>query len=242
MGDFLELRENALAFILTGAITAGVLQVTQLDVAYGLLYEVWFKSLKQTLLTPVGVTESLFGAWLNGILRGGVIFAALGISAMALFGFAFPPLGPTLIFLSGIFGCALLLGLLVNVLLLTFGQKAEITAWMLVDPHHLFSGISAAIFRVHIRFYPCSSQRHGAHRALSRVGTAFDAFRVSPGEEEGDYFAIVGISGTRVIETGCELACLPVPFPLVDNPSGLILGLSRQNPRRDRAGAGTRNP
>lgn len=141
MGDFLQLQENALAFILTGAITAGVLQVTQLDVAYGLLYEVWSKSLKQTLLTPVGVTESLLGAWINGILRGGVIFAALGLSATALFGFAFPPLGPMLIFLAGIFGCALLLGILVNVLLLTFGQKAEITAWMFAYLFMLLSGI-----------------------------------------------------------------------------------------------------
>ncbi|MBI5024758.1 MAG: ABC transporter ATP-binding protein/permease [Candidatus Omnitrophica bacterium] len=141
MGDFLQLQENALAFILTGAITAGVLQVAQLDVAYGLLYEVWSKSLKQTLLTPVGVTESLFGAWFNGILRGGVIFIALGLSAMVLFRFTFPPLGPMLIFLAGIFGCALLLGLLVNVLLLTFGQKAEITAWMFAYLFMLLSGI-----------------------------------------------------------------------------------------------------
>ena len=141
MGDFLQLQENALAFILTGAITAGVLQVTQLDVAYGLLYEVWSKSLKQTLLTPVGITESLFGAWVNGILRGGVIFIALGLSAMVLFRFTFPPLAPMLIFLAGIFGCALLLGLLVNVLLLTFGQKAEITAWMFAYLFMLLSGI-----------------------------------------------------------------------------------------------------
>ena len=141
MGDFLQLQENALAFILTGAITAGVLQVTQLDVAYGLLYEVWSKSLKQTLLTPVGITESLFGAWFNGILRGGVIFIVLGLSARALFDFTSPPLGPMLIFLAGIFGCALLLGLIVNVLLLMFGQKAEITAWMFAYLFMLLSGI-----------------------------------------------------------------------------------------------------
>ncbi len=141
MGDFLQLQENALAFILTGAITAGVLQVTQLDVAYGLLYEVWSKSVKQTLLTPVGITESLFGAWFNGILRGGVIFIVLGLSAMALFDFTSPPLGPMLIFLAGIFGCALLLGLIVNVLLLMFGQKAEITAWMFAYLFMLLSGI-----------------------------------------------------------------------------------------------------
>ncbi|HBO96754.1 MAG TPA: hypothetical protein DD648_01750 [Candidatus Omnitrophica bacterium] len=141
MGDFLQLQENALAFILTGAITAGVLQVTQLDVAYGLLYEVWSKSVKQTLLTPVGITESLFGAWFNGILRGGVIFIVLGLSARALFDFTSPPLGPMLIFLAGIFGCALLLGLIVNVLLLMFGQKAEITAWMFAYLFMLLSGI-----------------------------------------------------------------------------------------------------
>ena len=46
-----------------------------------------------------------------------------------------------LIFLAGIFGCALLLGLLVNVLLLTFGQKAEITAWMFAYLFMLLSGI-----------------------------------------------------------------------------------------------------
>ena len=120
-GTILQLQENALAFILTGAITAGVLQVTQLDVAYGLLYEVWSKSLKQTLLTPVGITESLFGAWFNGILRGSVIFIALGLSAMALFKFTFPPLGPMLISLAGIFGCALFAGV--------FGQRAFADLW-----------------------------------------------------------------------------------------------------------------
>ncbi len=153
MGDFLQLQENALAFILTGAITAGVLQVTQLDVAYGLLYEVWSKSVKQTLLTPVGITESLFGAWFNGILRGGVIFIALGLSAVILFKFPFPPVGPMLIFLAGIFGCALLLGLLVNVLLLMFGQKAEITAWMFAYLFMLLSGIYYPVTTLPLFFY-----------------------------------------------------------------------------------------
>ncbi len=141
MGDYLELQEKALGFILTGAITAGVLQVAQLDVAYGLLYEVWSKSLKHTLLTPVGISESLVGSWLIGILRGSSIFIVLGIAASILFGFQFPSLWGTLIFLTGIFGCALLLGILVSILILIYGQKAEITAWMFAYIFMLICGI-----------------------------------------------------------------------------------------------------
>jgi len=141
LGSYLELQEKALAFVLTGAIAGGVLQVAQLDVAYSLLYEIWSKSMKHTLLTPVGVSEHLFGSWLIGILRGSAIFALLGLSAIYLFGFQFPSLGVTVIFLSGIFGSALLLGMLVSVLILMFGQKAEITAWMFAYLFMLLCGI-----------------------------------------------------------------------------------------------------
>jgi ABC-2 type transport system permease protein len=141
MGNFLELKENALAFVMTGAIAAGVLQVTQLDVAYSLLYEVWSKSMKHTFLTPVGLSENLFGSWVIGIARGSIIFVILSLCATFLFGFHFPSLGILAIFLLGIFCSALLLGLLVSVLILTFGQKAEITAWMFAYLFMLVSGI-----------------------------------------------------------------------------------------------------
>ena len=141
MGDFLSVGSNALAFILTGAITAGVLQVTQLDVAYSLLYEVWSKSMKHTLLTPIGATEHLFGAWLIGMVRGLAIFVVLGFAAGRLFAYHFPSFFVTGMFLLGLFVSAFLLGTLVNVLLLLFGQKAEITAWMLSYVFMLLCGI-----------------------------------------------------------------------------------------------------
>jgi ABC-type multidrug transport system ATPase subunit/ABC-type multidrug transport system permease subunit len=141
LGDYLELRNQALAFILTGAIAAGILQVTQLDVAYSLLYEVWSKSMKHTMLTPIGISEHLIGSWMIGMLRGVFIFIVLGLSAIAFFGFQFPPISITLVFLLGLFCCAFLLGSLVSVLILTFGQKAEITAWMFSYVFMLLCGI-----------------------------------------------------------------------------------------------------
>jgi ABC-type multidrug transport system ATPase subunit/ABC-type multidrug transport system permease subunit len=141
LGDFLELREQAVAFILTGAMTGGILQVAQLDVAYSLLYDVWSKSVKHTFLTPTGVAESLFGSWLTGIIRGGLIFILLGLSAMLMFGFKFPPLLVTLIFLFGIMLSAILLGMIVTILMLLFGQKADITAWMFAYLFMMLCGI-----------------------------------------------------------------------------------------------------
>ncbi len=141
MGDYLRLQERAFSFIMTGAIAGGVLQVTQLDVAYSLLYDVWSKSMKHTLLTPVGACEHLFGSWLIGILRGVAIFGVLGGAATLLFGFHFPGIPATLTFLLGLFGFAFLLGILVSLLILTFGQKAEITAWMFAYLFMLVCGI-----------------------------------------------------------------------------------------------------
>lgn len=141
LGSYLQLQEKALAFVMTGAIAGGILQVAQLDVAYSLLYEVWAKSMKHTFLAPVGISENLIGSWLIGMVRGSIIFVVLTVCAVFLFGFKFPSAGMVLIFLLGLFGSALLLGLLVNILILTFGQKAEITAWMFAYLFMLVSGI-----------------------------------------------------------------------------------------------------
>ena len=156
MGEFLQLQDRALAFVITGAITAGILQVTQLDVAYSLLYEVWAKSLKHTFLTPVGTTEHLFGSWVIGIVRGTIIFGILSCAAVGFFGFRFPPLPVTVVFLLGIFGSALLLGNLVCYLLLRFGQKAEITAWMFAYLFMLVCGIYYPIDTLPKFFYYCA--------------------------------------------------------------------------------------
>src|SRR6185295_7207750 len=54
LGGFLKLDRATQAFILTGAIALGCLQVSQLDVAYALLHDIWSKSVKHTFLTPSG--------------------------------------------------------------------------------------------------------------------------------------------------------------------------------------------
>lgn len=141
MGSFVNMGENTLAFVLTGAIASGVLQITQLDVGYSILYDMWSKSVKHTFLTPIGLTPALLGAWLIGIARGGIIFAVLTVLAKWFFAFKFPALFPMLMFLAGIYWMSLIAGILVWILILNYGQRAEISVWAITYLLMIFCGI-----------------------------------------------------------------------------------------------------
>jgi len=141
LGNFLKLGHSQQAFILTGAIVLGTLQVAQLDVAYALLHDIWSKSVKHTFLTPTGVFEYFIGPWVVGMVRGSIVFALLSGFSMYAFHFYLPGWIPTLILLSGIFLNALVMGGLVGVLVLQYGQKAEISAWTFAYLFILVAGI-----------------------------------------------------------------------------------------------------
>lgn len=129
MGGFLELGDKTLSFVLIGAIASGVLQVSQLDVGYSLLYDIWSKSLKHTFLAPIRLSSALLGAWIVGIFRGTFIFAILIFLSKISFDFYFPPVFPTIVFLAGLFWMSLIAGSLVWILILNYGQRAEISVW-----------------------------------------------------------------------------------------------------------------
>ena len=141
MAKFVKLRAQTLGFVMTGSLAAGVLQITQLDVGYTMLYELWSKSLKHTLLTPVGVSEGVAGTWIIGMVRGFIAFVLLSCAAAWGFGFYLPGPLTTALFLFGLFACAFILGILVNILILSFGQKVEITAWMFAQLFMIICGI-----------------------------------------------------------------------------------------------------
>jgi ABC-2 type transport system permease protein len=156
MGDFLQLDRSMRAFILSGAIALGCLQVSQLDVAYALLHDIWSKSVKHTFLTPTGVVEYLLGPWIVGIIRGTIVFLLLAGFSMKAFGFYLPGFGPTAILLTGLYLNALLIGGLVCVLVLQYGQKAEISAWTFAYLFILLAGIYYPVTNLPKVFYRIS--------------------------------------------------------------------------------------
>jgi len=129
MGSFLDIGSKTLSFLLTGAIFSGILQVVQLDVSYGLLYDIWSKSLKQTFLAPVYPYDYIIGSWIIGIIRGTLAFVMLAFFSRWAFDFFLPPFLVVFISLTGIMLSALIIGMSVNFFVLYFGQRIDVVAW-----------------------------------------------------------------------------------------------------------------
>ncbi len=140
---FLSMGEGMVSFLLVGAIALTLLQVTQIDVAYVLLFDMWSKSIKNTFIAPVQGRHLVFGALLFGAARGGFVFLILVSVSRYLFGFNFLAGGlmPVVVFLAGVFAVAAVIGMAVCISILTFGQKADVAAWSLSGTILLVSGI-----------------------------------------------------------------------------------------------------
>jgi len=140
---FLQVGTGYISFLLIGSIALTVLQISQIDVAYVLLFDMWSKSIKNTFIAPVKSYHLIFGALIFGVLRGTVVFAILALVSYYLFGFNFLQGGliPVVVFLAGIFAVAAVIGITVCISILTFGQKADVAAWSLSGVILLVSGI-----------------------------------------------------------------------------------------------------
>ena len=143
LAEFAALRPEMKAFILLGVVSMSAIQVCQLDVAYALLYDVWSKAVKHGFIAPVGIRHLLIGSLIVGIARGGTVFFILMAGSYFFFDFNFtvPGAWPLCLFSMGLFLCAAMVGIFVCILVLTFGNRAEVAAWSLVSLMLLVCGI-----------------------------------------------------------------------------------------------------
>jgi ABC-2 type transport system permease protein len=143
LAEFAALQPEMKAFILIGVVAMSAVQVCQLDVAYALLYDVWSKAVKHGFIAPVGIRHLLFGSLIVGIARGGAVFSMLMAASYLFFDFDFKVPGalPMCLFVLGLFLSAAMVGVFVCILVLTFGNRAEVAAWSLVSLMLLVCGV-----------------------------------------------------------------------------------------------------
>jgi ABC-2 type transport system permease protein len=141
--QFANLSQGMKAFILIGVISMSAVQVCQLDVAYALLYDVWSKAIKHSFIAPVGIRHLLLGSLVVGIIRGGAVYFMLMGASYLIFDFSFTVPGPlpTGLYIFGLFLSAATVGAFVCILVLTFGNRAEVAAWSMVSLMLLLCGI-----------------------------------------------------------------------------------------------------
>lgn len=140
---FLQIEEGMVSFVLVGAIALSILQISQIDVAYILLFDMWSKCIKHTFVSPVREYHLVVGALLFGAIRGSFVFLLLVAASSHLFAFNFLAGGiiTVIVFLGGIFITAAAIGMVVCICILVFGQRADVAAWSISGIIMLVSGI-----------------------------------------------------------------------------------------------------
>lgn len=143
MLSYLKIGARDTAVVLSGLVAMCVLQPIQLDVSYVLLFDMWSKSLKHTLVAPVTRGHYIVGAWLFGMFRGGVTFFVLVFLIRWMFHYDLLRVGagPTITLLAGLALSGLFIGMMIMILLLAFGARAEIAAWSIVSILMIVCGI-----------------------------------------------------------------------------------------------------
>ena len=128
---FLNLDQETVTFILIGAVSMNTVQIAQLDLSYALLYDVWAKSVKHEFIAPIRLYHLLLGSGLVGLWRGLLVFVVMGLLSTWLFNMDLsrPGVSGLLHFLTGLFLNAAIVGILVLILVLRFGHRAEVAAW-----------------------------------------------------------------------------------------------------------------
>lgn len=192
---FLELGDDMVAFVLVGAIALSILQISQIDVAYILLFDLWSKSIKQTFVAPVRGYHLVLGAMLFGVIRGVAVFLVLAAASRHLFGFDFLAGGvvTVVVFLAGTFVTAASIGMVVCISILLFGQRADVAAWTLSGIMMLVSGVyypvsilpgplqilSKSIPLTYLLEYYRSAYGYGDHQILLGIALALLYFMAS---------------------------------------------------------------
>ncbi|MCS7121172.1 MAG: ABC transporter permease [Archaeoglobaceae archaeon] len=142
LGVHLNLSSDEISYILIGIIVYTIVQITQIDVAYVMLLDMWSLSLAYSVVTPVQFYKKFFGAWIFGIFRASIAFVLMIAISERMFNFVLKvPIDSLLLFLLGIFLSAMLVGIFNCILILTFGRRSEIFAWTLSGIIMIFCGI-----------------------------------------------------------------------------------------------------
>lgn len=128
---FLQLETDTISFVLTGAVAMNTIQIAQLDISYALLYDVWSKSLKHEFIAPIRLWHIVAGSGLVALLRGFIVYVIMVGLSVWLFAMDLGRPGwlGLALFFAGLFLMAAIEGAVVLSLVLTFGHRAEVTAW-----------------------------------------------------------------------------------------------------------------
>ena len=132
---------DSMLFVFLGVVTWNFYDISQRAITYGITYHIWSMSLKHMFATSAKTSHFIIGNALFGIISAIFAFMMVGLIGILLFKFNIFLLGGYLVNLFFIFIFATGIGLMINGLMITKGEKYMSLIWMGTGIIMIFSGI-----------------------------------------------------------------------------------------------------
>lgn len=132
---------DSIMFVFVGIVIWNLYTISQRGITYGITFDVWSNSLKHAFIARSSAFHFIAGNAMFGLLSSLATVVLVGIVGMLVFGFNIFAAGLFLVNLLFIFLFATAIGLLVNGLMLTKGEKYMSLIWMGPGIVMIFSGI-----------------------------------------------------------------------------------------------------
>ena len=132
---------SSMMFVFAGITIWSFFDLVERAVTYGLTLDIWNTCMKHTFSTKASPKHFIIGNSLFGMFSGIVAFSVVGVSGFLAFGFNVFAAGIYIINLVSILFFAIFIGLVINSLMVSRGEKWMALIWMITGIVMVFSGV-----------------------------------------------------------------------------------------------------
>ncbi len=132
---------SSMMFIFVGVIMWNFYDIVQRSITYGITFDIWSSSLKHSFSSRAASKHFIIGNGLFGLYSAVITFVLVGVVGYFAFGFNIFLGGLFLLNLIPVFFFALGIGLMINSLMVSKGEKYMALIWMMTGVIMIFSGV-----------------------------------------------------------------------------------------------------
>lgn len=132
---------SSMMFVFVGVVAWNFYDLTQRAVTYGITFDIWSASLKHSFSAKAKVWHFIVGNSAYGLLNSVLAFLLISVVGVFAFGFNIFSGGIFLVNLFSIFLFAVSMGLIIDSLMVSKGEKYMALIWMMAGVVMIFSGV-----------------------------------------------------------------------------------------------------
>lgn len=132
---------TTLIFVFVGIITWDFYDLVQRGVTFGITFDIWSESMKHSFSAKAKPKHFIIGNSLFGLANALIVFVLVGIVGYLIFSFNIFSAGLFLINLASVLFFAIGIGLIINSLMVSKGEKYMALIWVMTGFIMVFSGV-----------------------------------------------------------------------------------------------------